>query len=113
MIKIGNSEYIKTKGDFSLEGLHVKKYVFEYPTLGSSKQTLNIELVPFAVLDDGTRVYDLDKVFKIYISDVDGYIASNPMQNVINAYFATEAGIADILGDKFPDLQAVFVPPQV
>jgi hypothetical protein len=111
MIKLGNSEYVKTKGDFKLDSLHVNKYAFEFPTNGQSKQSLTVEFVPFAYLDDGSRVYDLDTVYKIYIPDVDTYLQSNPLPNVIGAYFATEQGLADILNDKLPLLQATFVSP--
>jgi hypothetical protein len=112
MIRITNSENIKKSGDFKLDGLHVKKFSFEYPTTGKSKQVLTIELVPFANLDDGSRVYDLDTVYKVFIPDVDAYLMKHGFTNVINAYFATEMGIADILADKYPLLQAKFYPPQ-
>jgi hypothetical protein len=112
MIKIGNTDYVKTKGEFKLDGLHVRKYSFEYPTMGSSKQSLAVEFVPFTYLDDGSRVYDLDTIYKVHIPDVDTYLVENNLTNVITAYFATELGLADILGDKYPNLQATFVPPQ-
>ena len=112
MIKIGNEELIKSRGDFKLDSLHVRKYSFEFPTSGSSKQSLTVEFVPFAYLDDGSRVYDLDTTYKVYISDVEAYLSSNPLYSVISAYFSTEAGLADILGKKIPKLQASFIPPE-
>jgi hypothetical protein len=111
MIKIGNSDYIKTSGAFKLEALHVKKYDFGFPTHSQSKQTLTIELVPFAYMDDGSRIYDLGKVYKVFISDVDTFISTNPLPNVVGAYFATEQGISDILNIKHPLLQTTFVSP--
>jgi len=111
MIKIGNNELVKTSGSFKLDSLHVKKYAFEFPTAGSSKQSLTVEFVPFSYMDDGSRVYDLDTVYKVHIPDVDKYLTTNNLPSVIQAYFATEAGLADILGNKIPNLQATFVSP--
>ena len=111
MIKITNPDYIKKSGDFKLEELHVRKYSFEFPTLGSTKKSLTVEFVPVATLDDGTRIYDQDKVYKIYIPDLDAYLQANPIQSAITAYFATEAALAEILNVKQPNLQTVFIPP--
>jgi len=111
MIQIGNSEYIKKSSDFQMDGLHVKKYAFEFPVSGNSKQTLTVEFVPYGTLDDGTRVFDVDTVYKIYIPDVNEYLATHNLPNVASAYFATEAGLADILNEKKPLLQASFVSP--
>jgi hypothetical protein len=47
----------------------------------------------------------------VFISDVDTFIATNPVPNVIGAYFATEQGISDILNIKHPLLQTTFVSP--
>lgn len=112
MIKITNSEYVKTQGDFKLEELHVRKYAFAYPTLGSTKKSLTVEFVPVAILDDGTRIYDQDKIYKVYIPDLDAYLQANPMQNVITAYFATEMALVDVLNASKPELQTVFIAPQ-
>ena len=111
MIQIGNLEYIKKSSDFKMDGLHVKKFSFEFPVSANSRQSLSVELVPYGVLDDGTRVFDVDTVYKIYIPDVDQYLATHSLPNVIGAYFATEQGISDLLGEKYPNLQTTFVPP--
>ena len=37
MIRITDIEKIKSKGDFKLDGLHVKRYHFDFPTTRKSK----------------------------------------------------------------------------
>jgi hypothetical protein len=112
MIKITNLEYVKASGDFKLEGLHVKRFDFGFPTHANSQQSLTIELVPFAYMDDGSRIYDIEKVYKVVIPHVESYITTHALASVGAAYYATEAGIADILGVEHPNLNAVFVAPQ-
>lgn len=110
MLKINNPEYIKGKGEFTMDELHTKKYIFEYPTLGKPKKTLTVEFVPVAILDDGTRVYDQETVYKIYISDLDAFLMENPIMDVITAYGATQNALCKLLNIKHPNLQTTFTP---
>jgi hypothetical protein len=112
MIQITNQEYIKSKDDFKLDGLHVKKFQFDFPTSGSLKQSLVVELVPYTVMDDGSRLHDQNKIYKIYIPDLETYIQEHGLTTTASAYFATEQGINEIMNIKFPLLQTIFVPPQ-
>jgi hypothetical protein len=113
MIQITNEEYIRSRDDFKLDGLHVKKFHFDFPTTGDTKQSLVVELVPYITLDDGSRLHDQNKIYKIYIPDLEGYIAKHGLTTAATAYFATEQGITEILGVKYPQLESIFVPPQV
>lgn len=113
MIQITNPEQIKKSGEFKIDGLHVKRFHFELQPEANAPEELTVELVPFGIMDSGEKIHDLTKTYKIVITDLQGYLAENPdfIPTVGGAYFATEMGIVDLLNQKHPELQAVFIPP--
>ena len=95
MIRITDQEKIKTKGDFKLDGLLIKKHYFDKQTSGAGKESLVIEAAPFTRLDDGTVIYAPDRVYKIISNDLiadlsNGRFSQDCVQAMMEAYFATE-----------------------
>lgn len=81
--KITSPEHIKGAGEFAVDLLHMKKLHIDQVAQNSGKMTVVAEFVPYAVLDDGTKVFEHDTVFKVHIPDVYEYIATggNPAFN--------------------------------
>lgn len=112
MIRITNSEYVKTKGEFRVDGLHVKRYHFDFPTTEVAKQNLNIEAVPFTYMDDGSRMFYNDRFYKIYISDIDSFLVEHKgIDAILDAYFYTEKAITELINLKYPLLNANWDAP--
>ena len=112
MIRIKNSEYVKSAGDFKIDGLHVKRLHFDLTAQDNSAESLVVEMIPFATMDNGAKVFDHNKVYKIYIPNLQQYIIDGGDQSIVAAYFATEQAITHLLNDKHPELQAKFEAPQ-
>lgn len=111
MIKITAQEHIKTKGDFKLDGLWVKNFHFNNPSNNTDKATLLIEVIPYATLDDGTKVFDLTRSKKVHLLDVDDYLKNSGDMTFLQAYFATEGAVAKLLSDR-TEWTASFEAPQ-
>jgi len=99
MIKITDIEKIKTKGDFKLDGLLIKKHSFEKQTTGAGTESLVIEAVPFTKMDDGSLIYYPSEVYKVVITDLigkmyAGSLSAECVQAMLDAYYATEKATA-------------------
>lgn len=111
MIKLTSPEHIKGQGSFKMDGLWVKQLHFDNPCDNVKKQQVKVEVVPFAYMDDGSRVFDLTRSRKILIDDAEKYLIESGDQLFLQAYFATEQSIAKMLTDR-TDWSAEFIAPQ-
>jgi len=93
---------------FKIDGMHIKRYSFEFPTLEISAQSLVIEAVPFSYLASGKRVFNNDKVYKIVITDCDRYLTENAPASFGPAYAINESAICDLINAYYPLLQCVW-----
>jgi hypothetical protein len=114
MIRITNQEQIKKSGNFRIDGLHIKRFHFDLQPETGAGEELTIECVPFATMEDGSKIHDLTRIYKVSINDLQEYLVDNPdvAQAVGAAYYATEAAIAQLINKRNPELQAVFEAPQ-
>jgi hypothetical protein len=108
MIRIQNTEYIEGKGEAKFDLLHIKKFIMEFPTNGISKQTIVVELVPYLELESGKRVFNNDKIYKIFISDAEDYLLNQGEPSFSEGYFGVDKAIADVMNQKFPELNVIW-----
>lgn len=115
MIRITNDEHIKRAGEFKVDGLHVKRFHFDLQPETGAFEELTIELIPFATMDDSSKLFDQNNTFKVSINNLQQFLADNPevAMPVGIAYYATEAAITALLGKKHPELQATYEAPQI
>lgn len=113
MIRLKAVEHIKSFGDFKLDGLWIKSFHFESTPLNGAKKRLTVELIPFAYMEDGSKLFDYERPKKLYIGDAQTYLEENIGSNFFNAYFATELAISDIMNEQYPDWNCEFEPPAI
>ena len=120
MIRITNPEYIRTSGDFKLDGLLIKRHEFEKQTSELGKESLTMEAVPFKRMDDGKIMSSPERVHKIVENDLVSLMSEdNPKLSaecklaVQEAYFATEKANTMLFNELCgKDLQLVWEAPQ-
>lgn len=112
MIRLITADHIKTKGEFKLDGLWVKRFSFNNPPDNHSKQTLTFEVVPFSYMDDGSRVFDNTRSRIVHIMDAEEYLLTSGDVDFVNAYFATEKSFSNLLTDR-TDWAAQFEAPNL
>jgi hypothetical protein len=99
-LKLTKEEYIKKMGDFKLDRIWVKSFKFTNSLKEGSKQELTIEVVPFAHLENGAKVFYPDTVKKIIILDVEKYLEETGDTDLVNSYVCQEIAIAKLLNTR-------------
>ncbi len=113
MIKLTSEEHIKKSGDFEIDKVGLLNFIFYGPTKQGEKFTLSANFRPFSYMDDGSRLYDMDKDIDrtIKILDVEDYLMNGGDSEFNQAYFAVENALAKLLTMK-TDWVCEFEAPQ-
>ncbi len=99
-LKLTSIEHVKKQGDFKLDRLWVKRLSFDNNPKNGSTQQLTIEVLPFAYLEGGTRVFFNDSVEKIFITDIEQYLIDTGDLDLLTAYDAIEKAVVKLINTR-------------
>ena len=118
ILTIGNQELVKSSGDFKMDGLWITHLEYDAPATNdaSQKQTLVIDLIPFAYLDDNDKIFYEKGKKQVRLSDAQAHMDQEALGNignmeVLQAFLACLKAGGALADQQGTNWQTVFTSP--